>query len=98
MRYPGLHEARPGLRQCRLEGFSVAALLDQLGCHGAYPASARTFPRNTQYDQPVYIKMIGSRNSVPISRNACDCGAAAASHRVIVGATTYGNRLIASPR
>ena len=38
----------------------------------------------------MYIKMIGSRDRVPIRRNACDCGAAAASHRVILGATMYG--------
>src|SRR6266852_3169995 len=59
--------------------------------------SPRTFPRKTQYDHPVYVRMIGSRNSVPISMNACDRGAAAASHRVMLGATMYGNRLIASP-
>src|ERR1700674_4773234 len=34
--------------------------------------------------------MIGSGDRVPFKRNACDCGAAAASHRVILGATMYG--------
>lgn len=50
------------------------------GAYGAYPRVSPALPRNTQYDRPVYIRIIGSKNSVPISRNTCDCGAAAASH------------------
>src|SRR5215831_2921859 len=41
--------------------------------------------------------MIGSRNSVPISRNACDFCDDAASHRLIVCGTMFGQMLIASP-
>jgi hypothetical protein len=36
----------------------------------------------------MYMKMIGSRNSVPTSRNVCVDGAAAACHNVCVYGTT----------
>src|SRR5690348_2692545 len=45
-----------------------------------YPISARTLPRNTQYDQPVYIRITGSRNSVPTAKKACVSGDEAACH------------------
>src|SRR6185369_3003757 len=43
------------------------------------------------------MTMIGSRNSVPISRNACDFADDAASQRLIVCGTMLGHTLIASP-
>src|SRR6478752_1461391 len=59
--------------------------------------SARTFPRNTQYDHPVYIRMIGSRNSVPTRRKACVLSEEAASHRLKRCGTMLGHRLMAMP-
>ena len=35
-----------------------------------------------EYDQAVYMRMIGSRNSVPINRKACVLGDEAACHSV----------------
>lgn len=55
-------------------------------------------PRNTQYDHPVYIKITGSRNSVPISKNTCAEGFDAACHSVSRCGTTYGNRLMPRPK
>src|SRR5271167_5117260 len=60
--------------------------------------SARTLPRKTQYDHAVYIKITGSRNSVPINRNTCVEGLDAACHSVSRCGTTYGNRLMPRPR
>src|SRR5262245_80266 len=44
------------------------------------------------------MMMMGSRKSVPISRNACERGEPAASHRLRVGGTMFGHRLMPSPR
>ena len=54
-------------------------------------------PRKTQYDHPVYMRMIGSRNKVPISRNPCDFDDDDAAHSVTVYGTTIGQMLIPSP-
>src|SRR5512144_2357751 len=42
--------------------------------------------------------MMGSRNSVPIRRKACERGEAAASHRLMTGGTMFGHRLMPRPR
>src|SRR5579871_4573525 len=63
-----------------------------------YPISALTFPRKTQYDHPLYMRMTGSRNSVPTSMKACVRGDDAASQRVKRKGTIIGKRLIAIPR
>src|SRR4029450_9902861 len=41
---------------------------------------------------------MGSRSHVPISRNACARGEPAASHRLMLGGTMFGHRLMPRPR
>jgi hypothetical protein len=64
--------ARRLLASCLAPGFSRSQ---------RYPMSPRTFPRNTQWDHAVYIRMTGSSTSVPMSRKACVLGDDAACHR-----------------
>ena len=59
---------------------------------------ALTLPRKTQYDQPVYMMMIGRRKTVPDDQNVCDLFEEAASQNVIVYGTIIGMMLMPRPR
>jgi hypothetical protein len=47
-------------------------------------------PRNTQHDQAAYIRMTGSKTSVPIKRNDCILGDDAATHNEKCRGTIIG--------
>lgn len=52
--------------------------------------SARTFPRNTRYENTEYARITGSVRPAPTSRKRSDSSAAAASQIVIRSMTTNG--------
>ena len=69
---------RPDRRRCTKHGVQ------------RYPISPRNFPRNTQYDHAVYIRITGSRTRVPISRKACVPGEDAACHKRVMVRHDHG--------